>query len=332
MSTLTPSQKLLSILFRLLNNPLGLPVKAIMDEYELSDRTMRNYVRELRTMPDFYDKNAESMITVTKDGDTRYLRLRDGAAISETAVEAVLSLYMASSLMGFMSGTGVYQPLQKWVESLTRKGIKMPIRYLDKKIYSIAEFPKNYSAKDELLRKILSGIVNQRRLDVEYASPASAKAVRHPGFAAYTLLQYRFGLYILGVSETKGEKVIALALDRITHVKLKAGSFHYPSNFSPQEHFSGTFGIIKGEGKYPVELIFDSDSAYLVRERFIHKSAQLKEMKDGNLKLTMTVDALEQLVPWLLGFGDSVTVVRPTELRKIVVKIAKNVVASYREG
>ena len=49
---LKPGQKLAGIILRLLNNPAGLPVEQIKEDYELSDRTFRNYLRELRSTPE----------------------------------------------------------------------------------------------------------------------------------------------------------------------------------------------------------------------------------------------------------------------------------------
>jgi predicted DNA-binding transcriptional regulator YafY len=56
----------------------------------------------------------------------------------------------------------------------------------------------------------------------------------------------------------------------------------------------------------------------LERERNWHPSQRLQELADGNLEVTLTLNSLEEVVPWVLSWGRQCEVVRPARLRKKV--------------
>ncbi len=45
----------------------------------------------------------------------------------------------------------------------------------------------------------------------------------------------------------------------------------------------------------------------------------------------MTVETVEQIVPWILGFGDQVEVVEPEELKVSVCERARRIVRRYQD-
>jgi predicted DNA-binding transcriptional regulator YafY len=59
-------------------------------------------------------------------------------------------------------------------------------------------------------------------------------------------------------------------------------------------------------------------AAQLVRERNWHSSQQIQELADSNLELSLTLNSLEEIVPWILSWGKDCEVVSPTRLRKEV--------------
>jgi predicted DNA-binding transcriptional regulator YafY len=59
-------------------------------------------------------------------------------------------------------------------------------------------------------------------------------------------------------------------------------------------------------------------AAQLVRERNWHSSQQIQELADGNLELALTLNSLEEIVPWILSWGKDCEVAKPVKLQKKV--------------
>ena len=67
-----------------------------------------------------------------------------------------------------------------------------------------------------------------------------------------------------------------------------------------------------------IVLRFSGRAAQLVREQNWHSSQQIQELADGNLELSLTLNSLEEIIPWILSWGKNCEVVRPAKLRKKV--------------
>ena len=71
-----------------------------------------------------------------------------------------------------------------------------------------------------------------------------------------------------------------------------------------------------------IVLRFSGQAAQLVRERNWHASQQIQELAGGNLELSLTLNSLEEIIPWILSWGKNCEVVRPAKLRKKVKNFA----------
>lgn len=328
--TLTPMQKLASLVCRLMESRDGLPVDQIMHEYDLDDRTYRNYRVALRALPELLEAG-ETSIEEVRDGDVKKLRIKS-MHIDEDTQKTFAPFLLASSLMGFLSGTKLYTPLEQLAKEFRQRGLRHSIRNLDNKLFAINEWPKNYKGKDELISKIVRGVINQSKLDIHYRSVNSERPKWHKNFKPYTIVLYRFGLYLVGQSEERGDKIITLSIDRMEKLQTCRETFHYPANYSPKNHFKDAFGLVTGKGKHHVELLFDKSVATQVKERKYHGSAIQKEEKDGSIRLTMKIDSLTQVIFWILSFGSAVTVAGPAELKKLVKEEVALMSKKYFKG
>jgi hypothetical protein len=194
--TLTPMQKLASIVCRLIENRAGLPVEQIRREYDLDDRTYRNYRVALRELPEMLEAG-ETTVEEVKDGDVKKLRIKS-LYIDEETQKSFASFLLASSLMSFLAGTKLYAPFEHLVKEFRQKGLRYSIRNLDNKLYAISEWPKNYKGKDEIISDVIRGVIDQRKLDIHYRPVNGDHQTIHRYFRPYTVVLYRFGLYLIG--------------------------------------------------------------------------------------------------------------------------------------
>jgi hypothetical protein len=308
------------LVIKLIENRSGLSVKYVKETYGFDDRTYRNYRQRLQQVPELVDKKGNPLVIEVKNGDDRYLKLKELDISEDDIYSSFATFYMASALMGFLRGTNLYQPMEHWAKELKHQGALISLSNMEKKLYSIREHPKDYSEKTDLIRKVVMGVIQQRRMIILYHAANVDTISEHADFKPYTLVHYRYGLYLIGQSEARGKKIIILAIDRMIDIQLQKNGFHYPTDYSPARYFSGAFGIYRGDGDQRIELIFSKGVARQVKERQIHATAKYMDLKDGSLKLTMTVSSTAEVLWWVLSFGANVKVIHPKELRDEVKK------------
>jgi predicted DNA-binding transcriptional regulator YafY len=91
-----------------------------------------------------------------------------------------------------------------------------------------------------------------------------------------------------------------------------------PGEGDIQHLFRNSFQIWQSENSDLEQIVlrFSGRAAQLVRERNWHASQQIQELADGNLELSLTLNSLEEIIPWILSWGKDCEVARPTQLRK----------------
>lgn len=316
------------ILFRLMTDPRGWRVDKLMEELGISDRTYRKYRSVLRDhFQDLFDSGPDrkSLIAQVRDGDTRYLRLRDSEEPAEDHPRfftRIASLQLAREAFGFLRGTDVGQQLEEqYLDFLSRLGdrtfvFRDLLRDMDRKIFYRPWAPKNYSSPEQQhkLKIIFRGLFYSKRLTLTYDSPnwGGEPALVEP----LTLMLWQSALYV--IVRFKGKrKPYQLAVDRILDIASTGEKFRYPSRttYAPEEFSRGSFGAFHAQHGQPtqVELLFD-DERWLkldLTERHWHDTQEFEKLADGRLRMTFTVRSMVEVWPWILSFGDKVEVVRP---------------------
>jgi predicted DNA-binding transcriptional regulator YafY len=83
------------------------------------------------------------------------------------------------------------------------------------------------------------------------------------------------------------------------------------------------------QGPCEVVIQFAADVARNVADVNWHHTQHTKFFPDGRLEFRVTVDGLEEISWWILGFGDRAVVLQPPELRDRLRSHAENMVRSY---
>jgi len=131
--------------------------------------------------------------------------------------------------------------------------------------------------------------------------------------------------YLLGYDLSRGARRI-FVLGRMQNVAATARTFSNPKPVDKdiQQLFQNSFQIWQSENARLERIVlrFSGRAAQLVRERNWHPSQRLQELADGNLELTLALNSLEEIVPWILSWGRQCEVIRPVILRKKVSSLA----------
>jgi proteasome accessory factor B len=105
-----------------------------------------------------------------------------------------------------------------------------------------------------------------------------------------------------------------------------------PKGLTLEKHLGNAWRLMRGEKTYEVELRFSPLVGPNVAEVNWHATQRIRWDDDGNVFFTATVDGLDEIVWWVLGYGPEVEVLRPAELRHAVARRARATLALYERA
>ncbi len=118
-------------------------------------------------------------------------------------------------------------------------------------------------------------------------------------------------------------------VERIQSARLTEERFTVPEDFDLERRLRDSW-IVTDEEPVDVRLLFhDPKAAARVRENRWHTSQQESTRADGKLELRFTVAGLLEIQSWILGWGGSVEVLAPRELREEIAATARGMAARY---
>ncbi len=94
-----------------------------------------------------------------------------------------------------------------------------------------------------------------------------------------------------------------------------------PVDFDLNEYFGNAWAVYRGTKSYDIRLRFVPDSVAIVAETVWHPTQKIVRHKNGTATLSFTVDGLNEIVRWILGWGNQIIAIEPQELRSIVLNI-----------
>lgn len=127
--------------------------------------------------------------------------------------------------------------------------------------------------------------------------------------------------------DTVRKAMRTFVLTRLSDPELTDERYAIPKAFNPNEYLKGAFTVFKGDADYEVVIQFDAWATDLVRGRRWHPSQEFIELPKGCSRLRLRLDSIEEMVGWVLNWGEHATILRPKELLERVQKSAKAIIA-----
>lgn len=307
--------------------PRGWSYVDIEEDLGINRRTLQRYLRIAR---DEFD------IETFRSGNRLHAKLAsENPALSGTSWE-IAALFFALRLARVLEGTAFADfnaTLYEKVEDAIPRDYRRQLGNLDRKFYCLPFMPRVYDHKDEIIDTAMSAVVEQIRLSIAYEG--SQSAARTHEVDAYSLVEHRGGLYILGKSRSEG-KILFFAIERIRSAKRLRNAdrswvrFNYPAAFDPARFTEGLFGVYDGP-RIPVVLALQNDlTRSFLEARRIHPTQKFVPGPDGRTHLHLEVRGKEELTNWILSTSPWVEVLEPASLREHVVSRLAESLAIYR--
>jgi predicted DNA-binding transcriptional regulator YafY len=135
---------------------------------------------------------------------------------------------------------------------------------------------------------------------------------------------HRAGAWYLAGHCHRNDEPRTFRLDRIE--ALRPTDLHFdPPPFDLDAYLEHSWEIFRGKRRHQVVLRFHPDLAPLLRHARHHHGETLQETVDGDLEYRVTLNHLDEIARWIVGFGGRCRVVEPEELERRVREIAEGV-------
>jgi predicted DNA-binding transcriptional regulator YafY len=234
----------------------------------------------------------------------------------------LVSVFVAQKALEAYKGTAFEQPLrtafQKLQAATGSANVSVNWEDFDSTI-SFRQFV-SYLPDATIFSELARAIRNEEVVQFGYKK-LDAKAHEKRTVEPWHLACISGQWYLLGYDRIrKARRIFVLA--RMRQVARTAQEFSNPrpGDAEIQRLFQNSFQIWQSENTSleQVVLRFSGRAAQLVRERNWHSSQQIQELADGDLEFSLTLNALEEIVPWVLSWGKDCEVVSPMKLRSAV--------------
>lgn len=121
-------------------------------------------------------------------------------------------------------------------------------------------------------------------------------------FKPYVLSFDQRSWYTVGEHTGRGE-VRQFKLSRFISIEPTEQPYAIPDDFSLDHYRGNAWRMIRGDKTYQVMIHFDAAMAETVSDTHWHRTQQIEDHDDGSITFRCTVDGLDEIVWWVLGYG-----------------------------
>lgn len=183
----------------------------------------------------------------------------------------------------------------------------------------------------EYLSIILDAIKRQMVCDVTYHKYLNSEE-HHYSIKILCMKLFHQRWYITG-KQCNSEKIITLALDRITAIQISDIHFDYPDDFDAATYYDESFGIINGDGtnvEHVVLKVSALQSNYL-RDLPMHDSQRETDRNNEYSLFELDIKPTFDFQQEILWAGEEMEVLQPLWLRKEIARQVKSMYNKYKE-
>jgi len=240
----------------------------------------------------------------------------------------LVSVFVAQKALEAYRGTPFEQPLrtafQKLQAATSNPGATVSISWEDLgSSISFRHFDA-YLPDMTIFAELAKAVQIEKAVAFDYKK-LDAKAFEKRTVEPWHLACVSGQWYLLGYDCSREARRI-FVLGRMQNVSETGRAFFNPKPGDKDIHplFQNSFQIWQSENARLEQIVlrFSGRAAQLVRERNWHPSQRLQELAGGNLEVSITLNSLEEIVPWILSWGRQCEVISPLRLHKKVMSLA----------
>jgi len=145
--------------------------------------------------------------------------------------------------------------------------------------------------------------------------------VRRRHVEPYALKEFKNRWYLMA-RDRKDDPIKSFGLDRLSELDITSQKFLYPDNFSVEEYFRFSFGIICPNDEKPQDIIlsFDPFQGKYIMTLPLHHTQEIIIDNSEELRIKLKLYLTHDLLMELLSHGANLKVIEPKSLTKQVKK------------
>ena len=254
-------------------------------------------------------------------------------------VVELLAFSAGRELLYPLAGTPYWDGIQRLWERMRESTSPEVLAHLDRQRAGLivrGRGPGNYAHKEGILSSLNRATFEHRLIKIRYKGLGKDR-VRSRTIAPHALCLFNGSIYILAADvyaatdQTHPEGPIkAFKLDRIAAVSFLDRRFIPQKDFNPEAHFDNSIGIFRNDKPKKFRIRVTAQRAELAAEILEHPHQRIREQKDGSVLIEIAAAYEEEILPRVLSLGDQAEILLPKTCRKKMAKMAKTLLAKYR--
>jgi predicted DNA-binding transcriptional regulator YafY len=122
------------------------------------------------------------------------------------------------------------------------------------------------------------------------------------------------------------------AVDSITHPAMLARSFVRPHDFNVEEYAAASIsGVLHADQTTEVKVRFTSRVAKAAAAARVVAERNVEEQPDGTVEIAYHVADVDELVRWILGWGNQAEILAPPSARHRIAELSNEIARKYVE-
>ncbi|MCB1217042.1 WYL domain-containing protein [bacterium] len=267
-----------------------------------------DYLKYILKAPLVYDYN---------EGGYRYSKKRFKLPEMRFTEGELASLLVLGELRKAYEGSEIEAPLGTALDLMTENlndHVKLDQESLDQILQvDIEPFPY---IDIKVFQDLLQSIRNNESIVIKYFSGQKAIIVDKP-CDPYQLLNFKDNWYLVAFCHEKQDYRDFLC-SRIMAVEHTNVTFLADPDFSLEQHKRESQLFASEAPTVEIVAEFDKYAAHWIRLKEVHPSQKVLERSDGSLEVSFKVSSMENIMRWILSFGEHARILAPLELQERV--------------
>ncbi len=184
---------------------------------------------------------------------------------------------------------------------------------------------------ERIFEQISQALHSRRTVQMRYHSFTERNSISSR-LNPYCFFFSRRAWYVIGYSSLH-EEVRTFHIKRFEQVEILSDeTYEIPAGFSLDSYLGNAWQMIR-EKDHPHHVIvkFAPMVAGNVAEIQWHKTQQIKPQPDGSIHFHVDVEGLNEIVWWVLGYGNQAEVLQPPELRQKILEHVHSLLKQYQQ-
>lgn len=275
------------------------------------EKTICSYRHNHKTYYTMRNKNIPSTGDATLLALCMYPQLR-GAMKSR--IETAMQSIFRHSLFGISTFAGILSELEHVV-------------------YVSGAFPADPKKSTAMIRDILRAIREKKRVHISYLRTYDG-TITERQVEPYGLLCRLNNWYLTGRCTIHNQRRVFLLLNIQKLTVLENSFYNIPPGFSLKKAYQDVWGTWTEDERGEMETVrleVCAGPAERFKHNLFHESQQVRELPDGRLEVSYLLHGAQEMLPWLMSWGDAVQVLEPAWLREQLIDRLQKMMNCYQQ-